>query len=68
MKQNGRVEKLLLVFFILNLIMVMDQNAAVEGIFFFDLLCASRIKELNEKVDRLTQNQGNIGGNPQGGR
>lgn len=46
-------EKLLLILLVLNVILVIQENIAVEGIFFLDLLCATRIDKLERQVSAL---------------
>lgn len=46
-------KKLLLVLLLLNVILIIQDNMAVEGIFFLDLLCATRIGNLERQVSNL---------------
>lgn len=51
---NSKTSRVLLLILVVNLVLVMDQKGSqVEAIFFLDLLCATRITALEQRVSQL---------------
>lgn len=53
MKQVSSIIKILTVLTVLNVLLAANEENTAEAIFFFDLLCASRIEALERQVSQL---------------
>lgn len=53
MGRKGVAINLIVLFVILSALLTLDKGCQVEGIFFLDLLCATRIGQLEQQVSQL---------------